>query len=82
MDKEVTYQAVVRTIFALLGFECEAEKRTSHGRIDLVIKTDDFIYCFEFKKNASAESALEQIDSKEYAVPFEKDKRKLIKVGV
>ena len=48
----------------------------------MVLKTRDFMYCFEFKTNASADEALAQIDTKEYAVPFKKDNRKLFKIGV
>jgi hypothetical protein len=36
----------------------------------------------EFKFNGTAEEALAQINDKQYALPFECDKRHLIKVGV
>lgn len=36
----------------------------------------------EFKLDGSAEDALQQINEKHYAQPFEQDERKLFKIGV
>ena len=36
----------------------------------------------EFKLNGTAEEALQQINDKHYALPFETDGRKLFKIGV
>jgi hypothetical protein len=36
----------------------------------------------EFKLDGTAEEALEQINDKNYALPFTVDNRKLVKVGV
>ena len=58
------------------------EYHTSRGRIDLVLQTDKFIYIMEFKLNGTAEEALQQINDKNYALPFEMDGRKLFKIGV
>ena len=42
------------------------------------------IYVFEFKMddNATAEEALKQINSKDYAIPYSTDHRKIVKIGV
>ena len=69
-------------IFKLLRFYIEAERRTSDGRIDAVVKTQDYIFVFEFKLDKPAQEALEQIDNKEYMLPFSVDGRKLLKIGV
>ena len=45
------------------------------------LKTE-FIYIMEFKLNGTAEDALQQINDKNYALPFEMDGRKLFKIGV
>ena len=60
----------------------KVEYHTSEGRIDLVLQTDKFIYIMEFKLNGTAEDALQQINDKNYALPFEMDGRKLFKIGV
>ncbi|MDR1221944.1 MAG: PD-(D/E)XK nuclease domain-containing protein [Tannerella sp.] len=51
---------------------------------DAVVKTVGNIYVFEFKidSNATAEDALKQIDSKDYAIPYAADHRKTVKTGV
>ncbi len=64
-----------------MGFSTHVEYMTANGRIDLVIKTKDYIYVFEFKIE-TPEQALAQIDSKDYLLPFQTDSRKLIKIGV
>lgn len=58
------------------------EQTIADGRIDMIAKTNDYIYIFEFKYDKSAEEALRQIDEKDYAKPFASDPRKLIKIGV
>lgn len=52
------------------------------GRTDVVIKMPDAIYVFEFKIDGTPEEALAQINSKQYAIPYEIDHRKVVKIGV
>ena len=52
------------------------------GRADCIVETDDYIYIFEFKRDASAKEALAQIEEAGYALPYASDKRKLFKIGV
>ena len=82
VNLEQHYQDIVFLIFKLLGFMTHVEYKTATGRIDLVIKTDHYIYVFEFKRNKSAKEALEQIDQNDYLIPFKAAGRKLIKIGV
>ena len=81
-DIEVHYQNVLFIVFKLMGFYTEVEYRTAAGRVDLVLKTDSYIYVMEFKLNGTAEQAIEQIESKGYAEPFAADGRKVVKAGV
>ena len=81
-DLELHYQNVLFIIFRLVGFYTQAEYHTSEGRVDLVICTDQFIYVMEFKLDGTAEEALQQIEEKQYALPFASDSRRLFKVGV
>ena len=64
-----------------MGFYVQAEYRTSRGRIDLLVRTDKYVYIIELKHDGSAEDALAQINSKDYALPFTVDGRKVIKIG-
>ena len=42
----------------------------------------DYVYVFEFKRDATADEALAQIEEKGYAVPFLADGRTVYKIGV
>lgn len=81
-DRELHYQNVLFIVFKLIGLYVKAEYHTSQGRIDLVVQTDKFIYVMEFKLEGSAEEALRQIEEKQYALPFQSDRRKLFKIGI
>ena len=81
-DLELHYQNVLFIVSKLLGFYVQAEYHTSDGRIDLTVQTDKYIYVMEFKFDGSAEEALQQIEEKRYILPFAKDNRKIVKVGV
>ncbi|MBO8451827.1 MAG: PD-(D/E)XK nuclease domain-containing protein, partial [Bacteroidetes bacterium] len=51
-------------------------------RIDMVVQTADYVYVMEFKLDGSAEQALQQIEEKQYALPFAADARKIFRIGV
>ncbi|MCL2131178.1 MAG: ATP-binding protein [Lentimicrobiaceae bacterium] len=81
---EQYYQHVFYLLFTLIGQFVQTEVKSSKGRADAVVKTTDTIYVFEFKMDdkATAEAALAQINSKDYAIPYTADHRKLVKIGV
>ncbi len=79
---EIYFQNTLYVFFRLLGFYVEVERRTSRGRIDVVMQTPDYVYVLELKINQTAEAALQQIEDKGYARPFASDPRRLFKIGV
>ncbi len=81
-DFEIYFQNTLYVFFKLLGFYVEVERHTTNGRMDVLIQTPQFIYILELKINQTADVALQQIDEKGYAKPFEADGRKLYKIGV
>lgn len=82
-DTENHYQNVVYLTLKLMSvYLVDAEFRTSNGRIDLLVRTDKYIYVMEFKYDGSAQEAMDQIESKEYPLPFAMDSRTIVKVGV
>ena len=81
-EQELHYENVLFIVFKLVGFYTKVEYHTNNGRIDLILQTDKFIYIMEFKLNGTAEEALQQINDKRYALPFEADGRKLFKIGI
>jgi len=84
LQVEKFYQFVFWQLFTLMGQFIQTEVKSSKGRADAVVKTADSIYIFEFKmdEKATAEEALAQINSKDYAIPYATDHRKIVKIGV
>lgn len=62
--------------------EVKTEHHTSDGRIDLLIKTDHFIYIIEIKRDGSPEDAIKQIEEKYYGLQFKTDPRKVYYIGL
>ncbi|MHC6203904.1 PD-(D/E)XK nuclease domain-containing protein [Breznakiellaceae bacterium SP9] len=81
-ETENYYQTAAHLIFTMLGMNCRSEVRIAQGRIDTLVETKRFVYCFEFKLDGSAEEALAQIDTKEYLLPWKGSGKTLFKVGV
>ena len=81
-DIELHYQNVLFIVFRLSGLYTKVEYHTSRGRIDLVLQTDRYVYVMEFKLDGSAEQAMQQIEEKQYTLPFAKDSRKVYTIGV
>lgn len=82
LSHEKYYQTVFYLIFALIGLQIDAEKRTQRGRIDTVVELPDRVYLFEFKLDQSAEAALAQIHQKNYAEGYLNQARTVHLVGV
>ena len=82
LKDEKYYHTITRLVFRMLGLFSLSEIQTADGRIDTLVVTRKYVYCFEFKLNGSAEEALAQIDSKEYLLPWHGGGKKLVKVGV
>lgn len=75
------YQVIFYLIAKLMGQFTQAEVHSAGGRADMVVKTDHYIYVFEFKLDGTPEEALAQIDDRGYSIPYAVDGRELIKVG-
>lgn len=78
---EQHYQNICFIVMKLLGFMAEVEYKTSSGRIDMVVRTAEYIYVFEFKMDKTAFEALAQINDKNYLIPFKTDGRQLVRIG-
>ena len=81
-NAELYFQNALYLVFKIMGFYTQVELPTSDGRMDVIIQTSDYIYIIECKLDGSAEDALQQIESKNYAAPFTMDKRTIIKLGI
>jgi hypothetical protein len=81
LNYEVHFQNFIYLLFSLMGFYTNVEYHTAKGRVDLIVKTDKYIYIMEFKRDSSAEAAMQQIKDKDYAKPFKLDGRKIVLIG-
>ncbi|MGP1431389.1 MAG: ATP-binding protein [Treponema sp.] len=81
--REQNYQTAVYLVFKLMGQFAQTEVHCSTGRADCVVRTADTVYIFEFKlsDNGSAEDALNQIKTQEYAAPYKGRGQKIVLIG-
>jgi len=80
---EKHFQYTFYLILRLIGVYClRIEQTQSHGRVDCILETPQYVYIFEFKLDGSADEALQQIEEKGYDKPYLTDKRKIVRIGV
>ena len=66
----------------LIGADISGERESARGRADATLKDKSGVYVFEFKYGKSAQEALEQAQTKEYAGPWLDDDPPVFYVGV
>ena len=76
------FTAMLYVMFSLLNVYVESQVRNAKGRLDILIKTDTSIYVMELKMNGDLDKALQQIDEKDYTIPYQSDGRKVVKVAI
>ena len=76
------YEYTMYLIFSTLNFYVRTQVKCAGGRTDMVVWMPDAIYVFELKVNGTSREALEQIDSRLYAIPYHTDGRAVVKIGV
>lgn len=81
-NAEGFYEYTLYLIFSMLNVYVRTQVKCAGGRTDMVVWMPDTIYVFELKVNGTAKEALEQIDQNSYAIPYQADGRKVVKVGV
>ncbi len=81
-SRESFYKLLLYMAFSMLDSTVDTEVKSVLGRADVVIKTRNDIFVLELKIDDTVGHALEQIDSKGYAIPYEADGRKVTKCGV
>lgn len=76
------YEWSLYLIFSMLNVYVRTQVKCAGGRTDVVVLMPDTTYVFELKANGTAQEALDQINSKGYALPYETEGRKVVKIGV
>ena len=80
--KEGFYEYTLYLIFSMLNVYVRTQVKCRGGRTDMVVWMPQTTYVFEFKADGTAQEALEQIDDKGYAIPYQTEGRRVVKVGV
>ena len=75
------YEYTFYLIFSMLNVYARTQVKCAGGRIDFVVQMPDTVHVFELKISGTAQEALDQINSKGYALPYATDGKKVIKVG-
>ena len=76
------YEYTLYLLFSMLNVYVRTQVKTAGGRTDMVVWMPDTTYVFELKVNSTAQEALAQIDDRGYAIPYQSDGRRVVKVGV
>ena len=76
------YEYTFWLIFNMLNVYARTQVKCANGRIDFVVLMPDTTYVFELKVNGTAQEAIDQINSKNYALPYQTEGRNVVKVGV
>ncbi len=82
MESDRNIHNALLMLMILVGLRVKTEYQTSEGRIDLLVRTEKYIYIIELKLDGSAEDALRQIDDNNYALPFLSEGREIIRIGI
>lgn len=76
------YQQLLYIVFTLLGNYVDIEVRTPKGRVGMVIRTATHLYVMELKLDKDAETAMRQINLKDYPRRFALCGLPVVKVGI
>jgi len=77
------YQQMLFIIFSLLtDYLVDVEVHTPRGRVDIVLLTKTDLYIIELKLNKSAQTAMQQINLKNYRQRFALSGKQITKVGI
>lgn len=82
MEEELSVRNALLILFTLVGLNVDTEYRTSNGRIDILVRTERYVYIMELKYEKTARESLDQIERKEYALPWAVDDRETICIGI
>ena len=79
---EAYYEVLMYVVFSIFNCRTYTEVKTALGKADVVVFMNDATYVMEIKIGGTAQEALEQIDTKNYAVPYEGTGLPVVKIGI
>ena len=79
---EAYYEVLTYVVFSVINWRTFTQVKVARGRTDLVVFMNDAVYVMELKMHGTAEEALRQIDSKDYAIPYQTEGKPVVKIGI
>ena len=79
---EAYYEVLTYVVFSMFNCRTFTQVKVARGRTDLVVFMRDAVYVMELKMRGTAQEALEQINSKDYAIPYQAEGKPVVKIGI
>ena len=79
---EAYYEVLTYVVFSIFNYRTFTQVKVARGRTDVVVFMHDATYVMELKMHGTADEALKQIDSKDYAIPYQADGKPVVKIGI
>ena len=76
------YHSLIHLTFKFLGIYINSEVATAKGYADSVVQTPTHVYIFEFKHQETAEAAMTQLLTKNYAQKYVASGKTIVGIGV
>ena len=79
---EAYYEVLMYVVFSIFNCRVFTQVKTALGRADVVVFMKDATYVMELKVGGTAQEALEQINSNDYAIPYQGTGLPVVKIGI
>ncbi len=79
---EAYYEVLTYVVFSIFNYRTFTQVKVARGRTDVVVFMRDAVYVMELKMRGSAQEALDQINSKDYAIPYQTEGKPVVKIGI
>ena len=79
---EAYYEVLTYVVFSIFNCRTFTQVKVARGRTDLVVFMRDAVYVMELKMRGTAQEALDQINSKDYAIPYQAEGKPVVKIGI
>ena len=79
---EAYYEVLTYVVFSVINCRTFTQVKVARGRTDVVVFMPDDTYVMELKMRESAQKALEQINAKDYAIPYQDSDKPIVKIGI
>ena len=79
---EKHYHSILYTVLTSFGADISANQETALGKSDLILRMPKTIYVIELKYDRSTDSALDQIDDRDYVSAVLDTNKRIVKLAI